>query len=35
MKRINPKTNLPFKRGDANENGLVFYQYITNRIKKK
>ena len=34
MKRINPKTNLPFKRGDANENGLVFFQYKKNKIKK-
>jgi len=33
MKRLNPKTNLPFVRGDAREDGLIFRGY-TNRIKK-
>ena len=32
MKRTNPKTNLPFKRGDVREDGYVFFNY-TNRIK--
>jgi len=27
MKRLNPKTNTPFKKGDVRENGDVFYQY--------
>jgi len=27
MKRLNPKTNLPFKKGDIREDGYAFYQY--------
>lgn len=27
MKRLNPATGLPFKKGDTRENGDVFYQY--------
>jgi len=27
MKRLNPNTGLPFKRGDVREDGDVFYQY--------
>lgn len=27
MKRLNPTTGLPFKKGDVRENGDVFYQY--------
>ena len=27
MKRLNPATGLPFKKGDVRENGDVFYQY--------
>lgn len=27
MKRLNPKTNKPFKKGDIREDGFVFYQY--------
>ena len=34
MKRLNPKTNLPFKRGDLREDGLVFRAYRTGRVKK-
>lgn len=32
MKRLNPKTNAPFKRGDVREDGYVFFNYTT-RIK--
>ena len=32
MKRLNPKTNQPFKRGDVREDGKVFYNY-TNSVK--
>ena len=32
MKRLNPKTNAPFKRGDVREDGRVFYNY-TNTVK--
>ena len=27
MKRINPNTNLPFKKGDIRNDGYAFYQY--------
>lgn len=27
MKRLNPATGLPFKKGDVRENGDIFYQY--------
>ena len=27
MKRLNPNTNKPFKKGDVREDGLIFYQY--------
>ncbi len=33
MKRLNPKTNLPFKRGQVREDGKVFYKYELNRVK--
>lgn len=29
MKRINPNTGVPFKRGDIREDGLLFIQYLT------
>lgn len=29
MKRLNPNTNEPFKRGDAREDGFVFFNYTT------
>ncbi len=32
MKRNNPTTNKPFKRGDVREDGFVFYNY-TNQVK--
>ena len=32
MKRLNPKTNQPFKRGDVREDGKVFFNY-TNLVK--
>jgi len=32
MKRLNPNTNQPFKRGDVREDGYVFFNY-TNRTK--
>jgi hypothetical protein len=34
MKRLNPKTNLPFKRGDIREDGYVFSKYKKTRVKK-
>jgi hypothetical protein len=27
MKRLNPATNLPFKKGDVREDGYIFFQY--------
>lgn len=33
MKRLNPKTNLPFKYGDIREDGYIFTSYST-RINK-
>jgi len=33
MKRINPKTNAPFKHGDVRDDGYVFINYNNNRIK--
>lgn len=32
MKRLNPKTNKPFKRGDKRKDGLVFCQYKRTKI---
>ena len=32
MKRNNPATNQPFKRGDVREDGFVFFNY-TNQMK--
>lgn len=32
MKRLNPKTNKPFKRGDIREDGYVFFQYQATRL---
>lgn len=29
MKRTNPNTNKPFKRGDVREDGFVFFNYTT------
>ena len=34
MKRLNPKTNLPFKYGDVREDGYVFKGYNKTKIKK-
>ena len=34
MKRLNPKTNLPFKQGDVREDGYIFKTYNLKRIKK-
>ena len=35
MKRLNPKTNLPFKQGDIREDGYLFFAYrLTKPIKK-
>lgn len=34
MKRINPKTGFPFKRGDVREDGKVFYSYNTKYLKR-
>ena len=34
MKRRNPKTNLPFKYGDVREDGYMFCDYVTTKIKK-
>ena len=32
MKRLNPTTNMPFKRGDTREDGFVFFNY-TGKLK--
>jgi len=34
MKRINPTTGLPFKRGDVREDGLIFQTYAKTIVKK-
>ncbi len=34
MKRLNPNTNEVFTRGDIREDGFLFLQYNTQRIKK-
>jgi hypothetical protein len=34
MKRLNPKTNAPFKSGDVREDGKIFYGYSPKRLKK-
>ena len=34
MKRLNPATNQPFKRGDVREDGRVFKGYIISRVKQ-
>jgi 5-methylcytosine-specific restriction endonuclease McrA len=34
MKRINPKTNLPFKCGDIRKDGYIFQTYQQTKIKK-
>ena len=34
MKRINPNTGVPFRRGDAREDGKVFYGYNTKHLKR-
>lgn len=34
VKRLNPNTGKPFKCGDIREDGFVFLQYHTTRIKK-
>jgi len=34
MKRLNPKTNLPFKYGDIREDGYVFSTYKLTELKK-
>ena len=33
MKRLNPKTGLPFKQSDVREDGHIFFQYKNNQIK--
>ena len=33
MKRLNPKTGEPFKRGDTREDGYVFQTY-TSKVKQ-
>jgi hypothetical protein len=33
VKRLNPKTNQPFKMGDIREDGLIFWGYTTSFIK--
>ena len=35
MKRINIKTGKPFKKGDIDENGRVFWKYITSKSLNK
>ena len=34
MKRINPKTKLPFKQGDKREDGFLFDGYITGVVRQ-
>ena len=34
MKRLNPNTGVPFKRGDLREDGYIFLQYNTSKIYK-
>ena len=34
MKRLNPNTQLPFKRGDLREDGFVFWSYKTKHTNK-
>lgn len=34
MKRVNPETNKLFVRGDIREDGLVFHQYQTKKLRK-
>lgn len=34
MKRLNPATNLPFKKGDVREDGYVFKTYYKKQLKK-
>ena len=34
MKRLNPQTQAPFKKGDVREDGFVFAYYQNTRIKK-
>ncbi len=34
MKRLNPNTGSPFKRGDVREDGRVFYKYETQCIRR-
>ena len=35
MKRLNPKTNLPFKYGDIREDGYLFFAYHISKPLKK
>jgi len=35
IKRLNPETNLPFKRGDRDERGFYFVKYKGNNLIKK
>jgi hypothetical protein len=35
MKRLNPKTGLPFKRGDIREDGYLFWTYRYHKIVTK
>ena len=34
MRRLNPQTNAPFKRGDIRDDGLLFWSYKLNYLKK-
>ena len=34
MKRVNPETNKLFVRGDTREDGLIFHQYQTKKLRK-
>jgi hypothetical protein len=34
MKRLNPATGLPFKKGDVREDGYIFKAYYKKQLKK-
>lgn len=34
MKRLNPETGQPFKRGDVRHDGYVFAQYLQSKLRK-
>lgn len=35
VKRLNPKTGKIFRRGDAGDNGLIFWQYVKKSVDEK